>query len=167
MEETTSVNTTPAAEPEIVAPTLTPEEDLEAKFTALEAEKNKAIEEAANWKVAALKAKSKQSVDNEDETEEERIARVANRVLADSRVVQLAQEQDALLQKAFKENKELKLAQLNKTNVAPPAAVGSHSEATPVRDTLITPDQMAAFKAKGWSDKDIERYKKNLQRYAR
>ena len=61
--------------------------------------------------------------------------------------------------------KELKLANLNKTNM-PPASQGGHSEGQPVRSTAVTSEQLAAFKARGWSDKDIERYKKNLQRYS-
>jgi len=80
-------------------------------------------------------------------------------------LAEIAQEQDALIKKALKENRELKLAQLNKTNT-PPASVGTHSEGQMVKDTLVTPDQAAAFKARGWSDKDIEKYKKNLQRYS-
>jgi hypothetical protein len=79
-------------------------------------------------------------------------------------LAQIAQEQEAIIKKALKENKELKLANLNKTKV-PPASVGSHNESIPATDTSITPEQMSAFKARGWSDKDIERYKKNLRKY--
>ncbi len=64
----------------------------------------------------------------------------------------------------LKENKELKLALSNKTTSGPAAAIGTHSEAPVVQDTLVTNEQMAAFKAKGWSDKDIERYKQNLRK---
>lgn len=141
-----------------------PDEDLEAKNVALEAEKARLIEEAANYKVAYLKEKSKRKEeDPEGESDEERMRRIAQETLADSRLAEIAREQDAIIKKALRENKELKLAQLNKTDI--PASIGTHNEGQQVKDTLVTSEQLAAFKAKGWTDKDIERYKKNLQRY--
>lgn len=153
-----AVNTTETAAPqtEVVAV-----DDNEAKIAALEAEKNQLVVENANWKVAALKYKNGEN----QEDDEERMTRIAQKALSDSRLAEIAREQQAIITKALKENRELKLAHLNKTPVVP-AAQGTHSEATPVRDTLVTQEQLAAFKAKGWSDKDIERYKKNLQRYS-
>lgn len=139
-------------------------EDTEARFAELEAEKNKAIEEAANWKIAALKSKKVTREDFEDETEDERIARIVSEKLAETKIAQIDAEKEALLRQTLKENKELKLAHLNKTDA--PASMGTHSEGVGVKDTLVTPDQISAFKARGWSDKDIERYKKNLKRYA-
>lgn len=168
-EETKSVNTTQPAETEtVVTPTIPTEQDYEAQIQALEKQKADAIVEAANWKVAALKNKKRKEepVEDEDETTEDIMRRIANETLADSKLAEIAREQDEIIKKALKENKELKLAQLNKTGI-PPATMGAHSESTPVTDTTVTPEQMAAFKAKGWSDKDIERYKKNLNRYAR
>lgn len=137
---------------------------LEAKMKALEEEKNKAIEEAANYKLAFLKAKGKSSSDDEEETEEERIARIVAENLAKNKVAQLDSEKERLLEQALKENKELKLAQLHGKK-EPSAAQGGHSEGPTVQSTLVTKEQEAAFKARGWTDKDIERYKKNLQRY--
>ncbi len=140
-------------------------DDLEAKNVALEAEKAKLTEESANYKMAYLKEKSKhKATDDGEETEDQRIRRITQETLADSRLAEIAQEQDAIIKKALKENKELKLAQLNKTNT-PSAIIGSHSESVAVKDTVITPEQLNAFKARGWSDKDIERYKKNLSRF--
>lgn len=136
-------------------------DDSEARFATLEAEKNKAVEAAANWKIAAMKARAEGS----DESEDDKMRRVAGEVLAESRLAEITREQDAIIKKTLKENKELKLAQLNKTG-APPAAQGTHSEGQAVTDTLITPEQMAAFKALKWTEKDIERYKKNLGRYS-
>jgi len=157
-EVTPAVNTTESAATQTVVV-----DDNEAKIAALEEEKAKLTVEAANWKVAALKAKDKAKESGEDD-EDERMTAIAQRALADSRLAEIAREQQAIIEKALKENKELKLARLNKTE--PAAAVGTHSEGTPVRDTLVTPEQMAAFKARGWTDKDIERYKKNLQKYS-
>ena len=152
----------PQEEVKVLTPT---EEDLEARNKALEDEKARLIEESANYKMAYLKEKSKKKEDFEEgENDEDKMRRIAQETLADSRLAEIAMEQDAIIKKALKENKELKLAHLNKTNT-PPAAVGTHTEGIEVKDTMVTPEQMTAFKAKGWTDKDIERYKKNLLRY--
>ncbi len=151
----------PQEEVKVLLPT---DEDLEAKITALEEEKTRLIESEANWKVAALKERSKKQEVFEDESDEERLRRITREEIANSRLAQIDREKEATLNKALKENKELKLAHLNKTGT-PFATQGTHTESTPVRDTLVTPEQMSAFKAKGWSDKDIERYKKNLLKY--
>lgn len=162
-----AVNTTePAAAQNVEVTATQTQEDYEAKIAALEAEKAKAIEEGANWKLAALKNKGKTAPSDTEESEEERIERRVQEELSAKEVARIEAEKETLLKKLAKENKELKLANLNKTNT-PPAAIGSHSEAQPMKDTLVTSDQLAAFKARGWTEKDIERYKKNLQRYAR
>ncbi len=165
-EDTTATVTTETIAPQIVeaSTTLTTNEDAESRLAELEAQKQKAVEEAANYKLAYLKEKSKKQETFEDETEDERIERIVNQKIADTKIAQIDAEKEALLRKALKENKELKLAQMNRTTT-PPAGMGTHSEGPTVQSTLVTPDQMSAFKAKGWTDKDIERYKKNLQKY--
>lgn len=155
-EEAVDNTATAATQTEIV-------DDKEARIATLETEKAKLIEERENYKVGMLKAKAQAKEEGIEPDEDERMERVARKALAESRLAEIAREQDTIITKALKENKELKLAQLNKKE--PGAAVGTHSEGIPVRDTLVTPDQMAAFKSRGWDDKKIERYKKNLQRY--
>ncbi len=150
---------------EVPAAVLPPEDDNEARIKALEEEKAKLMVERENYKVGMLKAKAKAQDEDSADDEDTRIDRKVQEAIANSRLVEIAREQDALIQKTLKENKELKLARLNKTE--PAAALGTHSESTPVKDTLVTPDQMTAFKKMGWNDKDIERYKKNLQRYGK
>lgn len=141
------------------------DEDLGAKVSELEAEKARLIEEAANYRVAYLK-EAKKKMAPEDEEEDDRIRRITQETLASSRLAEIAREQDTIIKKALKENKELKLAQMNKTDI--PISTTSHTETSAVvKDTLVTADQMAAFKARGWSDQDIERYKKNLVKNSR
>lgn len=151
----------PAVDPKVVPPTPTESED-EKKIKQLESDKAALIVEASNYKVAFLKEKSKNEVDP-DETDEERIRRITQEELTKNKISQIDAEKEKLLQKVLKDNSELKLALMNKTEK--PAADGIHNENPVVKDTIITPEQLAAFKAKGWSDKDIERYKKNLQKY--
>lgn len=147
-------------EPTIATAGLT-EDETESRIARLEAEKAKLAEERENYRKAYLKASEPQYGDSDDD----KIRNLVDERLADSRLAEIAREQDEIIKKALKENKELKLAQLNKTNT-PPAAVGTHSEGQPVRDTLVTPEQLEVFKSKGWTDQDIEKYKKNLQRQA-
>ncbi len=152
----TEANAAPIAtqeENKVIAPT---QDDAEARYKAIEEEKE-------NYKNAYLKErnKHKESGGSGDETDEDKMRRIASETLADSRLADLAREQDALIKSALRENNELKLALKNKTN-SPAASIGSHSESTPVRDTAITPEQEAYFKSKKWNAQDIERYKKNL-----
>lgn len=166
MDNDQAVNTTSsAATGETTASVVTTNEDAEARIASLEAEKNRLTEEAANWKVAALKYKGKTKPEaDEEDNDDDRIRQITRQTLAESRIVQIAQEQNEIINKVLRENKELKLAHLNKTASTPPVAVGTHSESQPIRDTLVTPEQLADFKNRNWSDKDVERYKKNYLR---
>lgn len=166
-QKTQAVDTTEkAAAQETVTPTVT-ETDAEARIAVLEAEKAKLIEESSNYKLGMLKAKGKALHDeNLEESDDDKMRRIAREAVADSRLLEIAQEQDGIIKAALKENKELKLAHLNKTTATPAAAVGTHTEGQAVTDTLVTKEQLDAFKARGWTDKDIERYKKNLQKYS-
>ncbi len=161
MDKDKTVEEVPAVVPPVVVPA---NDDSETRIAALEAEKAKLIEEGANWKVAALKYKKESKEEDNDLDEDERMMKIAQSAVSQSRLAEIAREQDEIIRKALKENKELKLAR-SKTN-EPPAGMGSHSESMAVRDTLVTQDQITAFKARRWSDKDIERYKKNLIRYS-
>lgn len=154
MDEKPVPPVTPVAE--VPTPALTPEEDNQARYSQLEKEKN-------DYREAFLKEKAKNKEAHIDMSEDEKMRAIVAETLAESHLADIAREQQLIIEKALKENKELKLSNLNKNNT-PPAAVGSPSEpVTPVRDTAVSADQLAFFKSKGWSDKDIERYKKNLR----
>lgn len=132
-------------------------EDVDARYQALEKEKE-------NYKNAYLKERNKHREPIvEDEDEDEKINRKVQEAIANSRLAEIAQEQDSLIKKALKENRELKLAVANKTTT-PSATIGTHSETIAVKDTSVTPEQMAFFKSKGWDDKTIQRYKDNLKK---
>lgn len=142
--------------------TIPVQEDLEAKVSALEVEKAKLLEESTNYRAAYLKTAAKT---RDDEDDDDKMRRIAQETFASSRIAQIAVEQDAIIHKALKENKELKLAQLNKTDI--PVSTTSHQEGQQVKDTIITPEQMSQFKSMGKTDKWIENYKRNLQRNTR
>ena len=142
-------------------------DEAEATIKALEAEKNAILEREANYKLAYLKEKKKNDdLNNPDETDDERVRRITREELANARLGEIDKEKEALLQKTLKENKELRLANQNKPANSSTGAGGS-TEQPIVVSTVVTPEQIAAFKARGWTEKDIERYKKNLQKNSR
>lgn len=148
------------------AEAIVPQEKSEAelKIEVLEADKAKLIEEKANYRVAYLKEKQKNgSQDPEEETVEEKMRRIAREEAINAKINTIDAEKEALFQQTLKENKELRHASLNKKDIV--QTTTSSNESVPVRDTIVTPEQLAAFKSRGWTDKDIERYKKNLQKY--
>lgn len=148
----------PAIAPEgEVKVTLPTEDDAEARIAQLEQEK-------ANYQAAYLKEKSKNKEPVSDE--DEKIARIVEAKLAESKINQIDLEKDEIYRKALKENKELKLAQLNKPDSVP-TAMGVHSETQAVRDSQISPEQMNYFRSIGKNDKWIENYKRNLKKSVR
>jgi len=173
--ETNAANIAPQGGTEVTVPT---EDDLEARLVALEAEKkalegdkNAAIEREANYKLAYLKEREKnkslQSGDSfEEEGFEEKVRRIAEEALTKSRISEINKEQEELTKRILRENKELKLANLNKMTASPGAAVGSHTESVAVNDNIVTPQQIAALKARGRDDKKIEAYKANLRKHS-
>lgn len=162
MEPETKVVESP--ETATAQPVVTSENDYETTIASLKAREAKLVEERDNYKVGMLKYKAKAREELSDDEDSERIKIAAKEALAESQLAEIARELDDINRKALKENKELKLALQNRTNTTPAAAMGTHSESTPVKDTIITPEQMAYFKQRGWSDTDIERYKKNLSK---
>ncbi len=139
--------------------------EAEAKILALEAEKNAILEREANYKLAYLKEKKKNEGIDPNETDDERVRRITREELANERLTAIDTEREALLQKTLKENKELRLANQNKIPDKPSG--GSHNENLEVKDTILTSEQITALRARGWTDKDIERYKKNYQKNVR
>lgn len=140
--------------------TIPAQEDLEAKVATLESEKAKIMEEAANYKAAYIKAKA-----GGNEDEDDRIRRISQEVIASSRIADINKELEATTRKALHDLKEAKIALANRTDI--PVSTTTHSEGQPVRDTLVTPEQMAQFKAMGKTDKWIENYKRNLLKNGR
>ncbi len=162
MDETKAVNTTESAATQAEVVTVV---DYEAQLVALKEENAKIVTERDNYKIGMLKEKAKSKGEDFEEEEDERMERIAKKALADSRLAEIAREQDLIIRAALKENKELKLARLNKNETT--TVKGSSTESTPVRDTLVTPEQMRHFtEVLKWDAGKIERYKKNLQKVA-
>jgi len=148
------------------------EVDDSDRIAQLEAEKAKLIEESANYKLGMLKAKAQNKgteffeEDAVTETPEETTRRIIREELVNNKISQIDSEKEALMAKILRENKELKLANLNKTTTTAPSSLGTDNEGIQVTSSILTADQITALKARGWDDKMIERYKKNYQRYS-
>lgn len=149
---------------EAEAAAKTPEQ---IRIEELEAEKAAITEREANYKLAYLKEVEKnKNLGKPEETDDERVRRIVREEQAAVRLSQIDTEKETLYQKTLRENKELKLAIQNKSPNSSTGAGGS-TEQPIVVSTVVTPEQIAAFKARGWTDKDIERYKKNLAKNSR
>lgn len=159
----TETNASAIAPKEETKAVVSTPDDLEARFLASEAEKKALQDKADNYQRAYIKErrKNKGEIVDDEEDDDDRIRRISEETIANSRLAEIAREQDEIIKKALKENKELKLAQVNRPSGNP---VGSHTEGQTVTDTSITPEQLAYFKSKNWSDQDIERYKKNARK---
>lgn len=132
------------------------------RIEELEKEKAAILERETNYKLAYLKEKKKNDGANPDETDEERIRRITREELANKEIAAIDKEKEELFKKTLRENSELKLAIKNKIPDKPSG--GTHNEIPEVKDTILTDEQLAALRARGWTDKDIERYKKNYRK---
>lgn len=63
----------------------------------------------------------------------------------------------------FKESAEMKIALANKSGMGNMGS-GSNQELPPTPETTLTVEQLASLKARGWDDKKIEQFKKNLNK---
>ncbi len=77
---------------------------------------------------------------------------------------QKQKEKDEIIKKALERNKELETAIKNRTGISnSDSGTGSGTVFTP-KDGVLTDEKLAMLKSKGWDDKKIEMYKKNLTR---
>ena len=150
------------AEPKIVVPSTTTEIDAQTRIAELEAEKAQLATERDNYKIGMLKAKGKIPEFDENESEDDKIRRISHETLAESRLADIAREQDAIIKKALIENKELKSALKNKTSTNA-VSTGSESTQAVAVPGILSKEDIDTAKARGWSDKKIELLKKNIQ----
>jgi hypothetical protein len=151
----------------------TPEVDYAAIIEAKDAELAKLAEEKENYRKGLLKAKGKlpvddYSVDNVDETEDEKINRIVDQRLLQTKESQLKAEKDLALTNIIKRNKELEIALKNRQQISA-ISTGSNSEKVQSdikTDNFFSPEQIQALKAKGYDDKKIEALKANVKKQA-
>lgn len=168
MSEDTNAGAEPVEKPQGVetpvaeAPKLQ-EPNYEELLAEKEAELQKAQEERDNYRRGMLKAKGKvqEETFSEEESDEDKMRRIAREEALSIREQMIQREKDDLIKKALKENSELKIALKNKAQLTP--ASGASADSSPdVKDTYWSPEQIASLKAMGV---DPEKVKGNVQKY--
>jgi hypothetical protein len=140
--------------PEVTTPEAS-QVNYAQEIAKLEAEKMKLAEERENYRKAALNAKKQlrnNSYGAEEEEEDEdldaRIARVVVATQQSSREAEIDRQKQALLDKALKENEELKRA-LTSRSGGSPASVGANLDRPEVKPNLgFSPEQESALRTR-------------------
>jgi len=158
---------TAATQPEVVVTPTATEVDYEALLATKDAEIAKVREEKDNYRRGMLKAKGKLPEEDDSSSNDEDIdakidRKVQERLLA-TKEAQFSAEKDALIMAMAKKTKELTLALKNRGQVTSPSGAGSNQEQPEgKKDNVLSNEQILALKARGFDDKKIEEFKKNM-----
>ena len=144
------------------------EVDYESKFAEKDAEIAQLAKEKENYRKAYLK-NSKTSVEDDNSTEGEdvdsKVKRLVHEELLRTKEAKAQAERDALVKDLAKKNKELTLALKNRAQVTSNTGQGSNQDKNEVKtDSVLSNEQLASLKARGWDEKKIEAFKKNLNK---
>lgn len=143
------------------AGTPAPAFDYPTEYQSLLARAAQTETERENYRQMALKWKKKATGSVEDDEDDEVEARVQAR-LAEERAAALQKEKDAMLEKALRENAELKNAVKNRPAGSPVGAPGADGPKVP--DQIISPELMNYFKnVLKWDDDKVELYRTNYK----
>ena len=159
---------TAVTQPQAEAAVTASEVDYEALLAQKDAELAQVRTEKDNYKKGLLKAKGK--LPEEDQTDtgnpEELDALIERKVqerFLSTKEAQIQAEKDTALKAVLKRNKELEVALKNRGQITTTSGQGSNEDRPEVKvDKVLSSDQINALKAKGWDDKKIEAFKKNL-----
>lgn len=118
--------------------------------------------ERDNYRKGMLKAKGKISEPEDVENDLETVVRrVVQENLLSSKEAQIKNELEETLRKTARENRELKLALANRSQLK--SLVSISGDATvDVPDNILSPAQLDELKAAKWSDSKIALLKKNM-----
>lgn len=169
MSDKPAVENTPSAAPENLEPvnqapageSNSDNLDYQKEYETLLEEQLKTAEERDNYKKGLLKAKGKLPDDEIIEEDDDRVRRIVIEQMAESKSAQIEKAKEDLIKKTLLDNAELRKALANKSQISdtPP---GSSVDNPPVKaDGLLTKEQTAYFKSKGWSDAKIKAYAQN------
>lgn len=143
------------------------EVDYEAVVSQLLDENKKLATERENYRKGMLQAKGKTPKEAQAtmETAEDLDAmidrKVQEKMLGTQQVI-AAQKLEETVKSMAKQLKEAKLALANKAGASTTVQPNGSSDLKPTTDNFFSPEKLAALKAKGWDDKKIEMFKKNL-----
>ena len=141
--------------------------DYEALLEEKDEEIAKITDDRDNYKQGMLVAKGKADPEvygQEDELDiNTLVKREVKEALFDAELTQKQKEKDEILKQALRENREMKLSLQNKDTISNAPAGAGNEETAPVTDNFLSDNQIRELKTKGWDDKKIEKYKKNLR----
>lgn len=145
----------------------TQEVDYEAELAKKDAELAKTRQERENYRKGMLKAKGKIPDEDDNSSNDEdldaKIDRKVQERLLETSEARIQADKDALIQSMAKRNRELTIAIRNRGQISDGTGQGSNQDKAPGRtDNTLSNDQIASLKSKGWSDKKIEEFKRNL-----
>lgn len=159
---------TAVAQSETVTAPIVTEVDYEAELKKKDDEIIRIREVSENYRKGMLKAKGKLPEEDDNSSEEDLDSKIDRKVqekLLASRESQLQGEKDKLIVDMAKKNKELILALKNRDQITDNSGSASNQDKPEVKvDKVLSSDQINALKAKGWDDKKIEEFKKNLNK---
>ncbi len=153
------VQDAPTEQKEEIASSPTEQEvDVADVIAAKDAELAKVRGERDNYKKGMLKAKGKLPEEDLDEelSSEDKMRQIVREEMLDTKEAQLSEEKDAIIKKALKENKEMKLALAtgSSSNVS-----GSNQE-KPVFETGSDKKNDALLNRFGGDQTKVDRFKK-------
>lgn len=118
--------------------------------------------ERDNYRKGMLKAKGKISEPEDVQDDLETVVRrVVQENLLSSKEAQIKNELEETLRKTARENRELKLALANRSQLKSSASI-SGDATVGVPDNILSPAQIDELKAAKWSDSKIALLKKNM-----
>lgn len=152
---------------EKVATQTATEVDFESELAKKDAELAQIRKEKDNYRKAYLKKAGGKEPDEDDnssnEDGDEMMRRIVREEMLATRESEIQSDKDALVAASVKKIKELTLALKNRGQVTSNSGQGSNEDKPEVKvETVLSDTQLAGLKAKGWSDKKIEAFKKNL-----
>lgn len=146
----------------------TQEVDYEAELARVNSELSKTQEEKENYRKGMLKAKGKLPAEDDNSGEEDLDAKIDRKVqekFLNTKEAQIQADKDKLIADMAKKNKELTLALKNRGQIQNSSGQGSNEDKPKVHtDKILSESQLTALRAKGWDDKKIEEFKKNLNK---
>lgn len=169
MEKTIEAKSEPivAQQEKAIAPqTNIAEVDYEKLLADKEAEIKQTRIEKENYRKGMLKANGKLPDDVDDAPSKnwrEEARQIAREEFLVTQEGKLQAEKDSLINEALRQNKELQTALKNRGQMGSGTASGSNQDRFESKvDTVLSNDQLNALRAKGWDEKKIEAFKKNL-----
>lgn len=118
-----------------------------------------------NYRDGLLAAKGKKSVAREDETDDEKIARIVSEQIAQTEQTKTNAQVIEQTKQVIRRNKELELALQNKGTAGTGSSQGTTTDTTAKPgDNMLSDTQVNSLKARGWDDAKIARFKANLSK---